>query len=93
MMSTKTYTNNGDNRSTGKSSSKLFPSIRSIGAKNSPTSILERIHEIERVKQANKLKLEHELAKIGQSESYDKKTGFAMNSRYPITNSRYSKKF
>lgn len=58
MFSTKTYTvNNGDERSTGKSGSKLFPSIRSIGPKNSPNSILERIHEIERVKQANKLKL------------------------------------
>lgn len=45
-MSTKTYTNQGDNRSTKKSSdSKLFPSIRSItGAKNTPVSILERIH-------------------------------------------------
>ena len=47
MLSTKTYTiNNGDGRSTGKSESKLFPSIKSIGKKNSPASILERIHEI-----------------------------------------------
>lgn len=59
-MSTKTYTNTGDNRSnnsTNKSNDKLFPSIRTIGSKNTPTSILERIHEIERAKQVNKLKL------------------------------------
>lgn len=84
-MSTKTYTNTGDNRSnssTHKSNDKLFPSIRTIGSKNSPTSILERIHEIERVKQANKLKLEHDLSMIGQTQSYEKKPNFARGSRY-----------
>jgi hypothetical protein len=45
-MSTKTYTNNGDNRSTNKTNSKIFPSIRTIGSKNTPSTILERIHEI-----------------------------------------------
>lgn len=67
-MSTKTYTsNNGErsNNSTNKSRDNLFPSIRSIGSKNAPSSILERIHEIQRVKQANRLKLEHELSMIG----------------------------
>lgn len=35
----------------------MFPSIKSSLHKNSPSSILERIHEIERVKMANKLRL------------------------------------
>ena len=48
MMSTKTYTikSSSNNRSTGKSTSKLFPSITRMGKKNSASSILARIHEI-----------------------------------------------
>lgn len=92
-MSTKTYTNNDNrsNNSTNKSNDKLFPSIRSIGAKNTPTSILERIHEIERVKQANRLKLEHDLSLIGQTQSYEKKPNFARASKY--SSNRYGNKY
>lgn len=41
-MSTKTYTNNDgrSNNSTNKSNDKLFPSIRTVTNKNTPTSIL-----------------------------------------------------
>lgn len=69
-MSTKTYaTSKKDKNNTNKSSSKVFPSIRTT-AKHTPSSILERIHEIERVKQANKLKLEHQLSLVGLTQSY-----------------------
>lgn len=47
FSTTKTYTNNIEGNSvnsTNKSNEKLFPSIKSIGVKNKPASILERIH-------------------------------------------------
>lgn len=57
-MSTKTYTTSKqDKNKTNKSSNKIFPTIRNTATKYTPSSILDRIHEIERVKQANKLKL------------------------------------
>jgi hypothetical protein len=72
-----------DASSTGAKLSTQFPSLGKKMTTHSTNKILERIQQIEKVKQINKLKLEQELEQMNSNKiSLDIKSTFARVSKY-----------